>query len=171
MRARRRLTRWVAGLSFLAMAGFWVWAFSPLPKRGHPDNLNFPEFHQPAEVICLDARGQLDQLDKSWTIDSPQQLATQVSAASEILDAMVSELEALEDEVALPETEERKKLRLWLADWRTYLGNRDDFVAKLELGERATFTHTAREGVTVAAIVDRFAEINKMAACATPEDI
>lgn len=161
----------MAGLAFLAMAGFWAWAFSPLPKRGHPDNLNFPQFHQPAEAICLEARGQLDGLDKTWTINSPQQLATQVSAASEILEVMVDDLEQLMFSVALPGTEERKLLGLWLADWETYLGNRGDFVAKLELGERATFTHTAREGVTVAAIVDRFSEVNKMAACATPEDI
>lgn len=161
--------RSAAVLGFLGLAGFWIWAFSPLPERGHPDNLDIPEFSEPAEQLCLDAKAGLDELEKVWTIDTPEQLGIQVGAATEILVPMVAELRNLSPLVL--DQEDRRIVNLWLNDWEVYLADRRRFEAKLIQGEKAVFTYTARDGVRIADMVDRFAEVNSMANCATPTDI
>ena len=82
-------------LMFLGMAGFWIWAFSPLPKRGHPDNLNLPEYSKPATQICLQAKAQIAALPTDWDIDNPLDLAAQVKAVNLILEPMLDQLRQL----------------------------------------------------------------------------
>ncbi len=165
--------RSAAVLGFLGLAGFWIWAFSPLPERGHPDNLDIPEFSEPAEQLCLDARAGLDDVWKNVTtpdeVGPPEQFAIQIGAATEILVLMVTELRNLSPLVL--DQEDRRIVNLWLNDWEVYLADRRRLEAKLLQGEEAGFTYTARDGVRIADIVDRFAEVNSMANCATPKDI
>jgi len=156
-------------VAFLGLAGFWIWAFSPLPARGHPDNLDIPEFSVPAEQTCQIAKDNLDALPKIWTIDEPRQLGEQVTLASRILRPMVAGLRSLSAVIIDPE--DAQIVDIWLDDWEIYLNDRQRFETKLNQGERAVFTYTARDGVRIADMVDRFAEVNSMAACSTPTDI
>lgn len=166
---KKNILRGIATLAFLGLAGFWIWAFSPLPARGHPDNLDIPEFYIPAEQVCQEAKDNLDALPKIWTIDEPLQLGQQVALASRILNPMVDELRSLANVILDPQ--DAQIVSVWLDDWEVYLNDRQRFETKLNQGERAVFTYTARDSARIADIVDRFAQVNNMAACTTPTDI
>lgn len=157
---------------FLAIAGFWIWAFSPLPTRGHPDTLDTSDgkaFPAAAEVRCAATLEQLDTLPRDWDIDNPEQLAEQVVAGTELLVPQVADLRNLARSISDPD--EARKVGLWLDDWNVYIADRNNLVAKLRQGERAEFIYTARNGVQIARILNRFAEVNNMLSCRTPMDI
>ena len=154
---------------FLAIAGFWIWAFSPLPTRGHPDTLDDKAFPAAAEVRCAATLEQLDTLPRDWDIDNPEQLAEQVAAGTELLVPQVADLRNLARTIS--DSDEARKVGLWLDDWDVYIADRNNLVAKLRQGERAEFIYTARNGVQIARILNRFAEVNNMLSCRTPMDI
>ena len=159
-------------IGFLVIAGFWIWAFSPFPTRGHPDTLDTLDgqaFTANAEVRCAATLEQLDTLPRDWDIDNPRQLAEQVSSGTELLVPQVADLRNLSRSISNPD--EAQKVELWLDDWNTYIADRNNLVAKLRQGERAEFIYTARNGVQIARILDRFAEVNNMLSCRTPMDI
>ena len=159
-------------VGFLAMAGFWIWAFSPFPTRGHPDTLDTSDgkaFTVNAESRCATTMERLDGLPRNLNIDNPEQLAEQVSAGTELLVPLVADLRNLARSINDPD--EARKVNLWLDDWNIYIADRNNLVTKLRQGERAEFTYTARDDVQIARIVDRFAQVNDMISCETPKDI
>ena len=167
-----RPTHLLLVIGFLAIAGFWIWAFSPLPTRGHPDTLDAWDgkaFTANAEARCAADMERLDALPRDWDIDNPQQLAEQVVSGTDLLMPLVADLRNLARSVSDPD--EARKVGLWLDDWNTYIADRNNLVAKLRQGERAEFVYTARDGVQIARILDRFAEVNNMPSCRTPMDI
>lgn len=167
-----RPTHLLLVIGFLAMAGFWIWAFSPLPTRGHPDTLDTLDgkaFTANAEARCAATMERLDALPRDWDIDNPQQLAEQVVSGTDLLMPLVADLRNLARSVSDPD--EARKVGLWLDDWNTYIADRNSLVTKLRQGERAEFIYTARNGVQIARILDRFAEVNNMPSCRTPMDI
>lgn len=167
-----RPTHLLLVIGFLAIAGFWIWAFSPLPTRGHPDTLDTSDgkaFPAAAEVRCATTLEQLDTLPRDWDIDNPEQLAEQVAAGTELLVPQVADLRNLARSISDPN--EARKVGLWLDDWDVYIADRNNLVAKLRQGERAEFIYTARNGVQIARILNRFAEVNNMPSCRTPMDI
>ena len=164
-----RPTHLLLVIGFLAIAGFWIWAFSPLPTRGHPDTLDDKAFPTAAEARCAVTVERLDALPRDWDIDNPEQLAEQVAAGTELLAPLTSDLRNLARSITDPD--EARKVGLWLDDWNIYIADRQSLVAKLRQGERAEFTYTARNGVQIARIADRFAQVNDMTSCETPKDI
>lgn len=169
---KRRPTHLLLVIGFLAMAGFWIWAFSPLPTRGHPDTLDTTDgkaFTANAEIRCAAALEQLDTLPRDWDIDNPEQLAEQVASGTDLLVEMIPDLRNLARSVS--DSDEARKVGLWLDDWNTYIADRNNLVAKLRQGERSEFIYTARNGVQIARIIDRFAQVNDMLSCETPKDI
>ncbi len=168
-RSRWRVTHFLIVLGFLAMAGFWIWAFSPFPTRGHPDTLDDKAFPEAAEPRCAITMKLIDDLPRDWNIDNPEQLAEQVTAGTDLLEPLVADLRNLARVVT--NTDEARKVSLWLDDWNIYLDDRNKLVAKLRQGERAEFIYTARDGIQIARIVDRFAQVNDMTSCETPDDI
>ena len=169
---RWRPTYLLIVVGFLAMAGFWIWAFSPFPTRGHPDTLDTSDgkaFTANAEARCAATMERLDALPRDLDIDNPEQLAEQVSAGTELLVPLTADLRNLARSISDPD--EARKVNLWLDDWNIYIADRQSLVAKLRQGERAEFTYTARDGVQIARIADRFAQVNDMTSCETPKDI
>ena len=167
-----RPTRVLIVVGFLAMAGFWIWAFSPFPSRGHPDTFDTSDgkaFTANAEARCAATMERLDALPRDLNIDNPEQLAEQVASGTELLVPLVADLRNLARSISDPD--EARIVNLWLDDWNIYIADRQSLVAKLRQGERAEFTYTARDGVQIARIVDRFAQVNDMTSCETPKDI
>ena len=169
---RWRPTYLLIVVGFLAMAGFWIWAFSPFPTRGHPDTLDTSDgkaFTANAEARCAATMERLDALPRDLDIDNPEQLAEQVASGTELLVPLVADLRNLARSISDPD--EARIVNLWLDDWNIYIADRQSLVAKLRQGERAEFTYTARDGVQIARIADRFAQVNDMTSCETPKDI
>jgi hypothetical protein len=61
----------------------------------------------------------------------------------------------------------------WLADWSTYVGNREDYAARLHDDETARFYESPKSSSTeqISKPIDRFAYVNKMPSCDTPADM
>ena len=133
------------------------------------DTLDGKAFTANAEARCAATMERLDALPRDLDIDNPQQLAEQVASGTDLLIPLVPDLRNLARNVTDPD--EARKVNLWLDDWNVYIADRNSLVAKLRQGERAEFVYTARDGVQIARIIDRFAQVNDMLSCETPKDI
>ena len=159
----------VAALAALAaMAGFWIWAFSPLAPSGHPDVLYNVVFTHDAEDICMRTVAAVDRLPGAAKATGPEDRATQLVAATLLFEQMVAELRAEADDVVGADAD---LLGAWLADWETYLQDRRAYAETLAGGSDPPFTVTARDGEGVTGFIDIFAEVNAMPSCATPGDV
>lgn len=158
----------VAVVALAVMAGFWIWAFSPLAPSGHPDVLYDVVFTNDAEDICARTVAEADRLPTAAEATGPEDRATQLVAASRLFEAMVNELR---DRAADVLGSDRELVDAWLRDWETYLDDRRDYAVTLAGGSDPPFTVTARDGDAVTSYIDIFANVNSMPSCATPEDV
>jgi hypothetical protein len=90
-----------------------------------------------------------------------------IDRADEELAAMLVQLRA-----AAPTTErDGRMVNEWLDDWDVYLGDRADYAARLREDEGARFYVSEKNEDQITEPIDRFAEVNRMGACATPQDL
>lgn len=158
----------VAVTALLVMAGFWIWAFSPLAPSGHPDVLYDVAFTEDAEDICARTVAAADRLPGAAEATGPQHRARQIRTSTPLYEDMVAQLRAEAGQVVGSDAD---LLEAWLADWDTYLADRRAYAAILAGGNDPPFTVTARDGDGVTSYIDIFAEVNAMASCAAPEDV
>jgi hypothetical protein len=71
-----------------------------------------------------------------------------------------------------PAGDQRRRADEWLADWRTYLGDRRDYAAALRTnpGARLLVSEKPGEGRQITGWIDEFAKANRMPSCVTPTD-
>jgi hypothetical protein len=62
-------------------------------------------------------------------------------------------------------------VKLWLAEYMTYLEDRREYIVELRAGNNVTFSETAIEGVPISERLLTFANENNMASCAPPTDV
>ena len=158
----------VAVVVLAVMAGFWIWAFSPLAPSGHPDEIYDVTFTLDAEDVCADSLSALERLPGAASATGPRDRARQIVTSTGLLEGMVAELRDRAGEVAGSDAD---LLAAWLADWDTYLGDRLAYAEVLAGGDDPPFTVTAREGDAVTSYINIFAEVNSMPSCATPPDV
>lgn len=158
----------VAVVALAVMAGFWIWAFSPLAPSGHPDVLYDVVFTHDAEDICAGTVAAANRLPGAAEATGPEDRAHQIRTSTPLFEDMVAELRAEADDVV---GSDRDLLEAWFADWETYLGDRRAYAEILAGGSDPAFTVTARDGDAVTSYIDIFAEVNSMPSCATPEDV
>lgn len=167
---RLRLGRIAALLLCLVLAAFWIYAFfiADTNKRNLIGDKSWPEY---AENICVKAEQERFKLaDFSRIEGTPEELTKRaglVEKATDGLDAMVQELG-----LRTPSDENgRNVVRLWLAEYRTYLEDRREYIADLRAGNNVTFSETAIEGVPISERLLTFANENNMGSCAPPTDV
>ncbi|MDE0668895.1 MAG: hypothetical protein OXI48_07710 [bacterium] len=158
----------VAVTVLVVMAGFWIWAFSPLAPSGHPDALYDVAFTEDAEDVCAATVAAADRLPGAAEATGPEDRARQIHTSTPLFEEMVAELRAEASQVVGTDAD---LLNAWLADWDTYLGDRRAYAEILAGGSDPPFTVTARDGDAVTSYIDIFAEVNAMPSCATPEDV
>ena len=150
------------------MAGFWIWAFSPLAPSGHPDELDDVVFGDDAQDICERAVNRVDDLPGAVEATGPEDRAGQIRASTLVFEEMVTELRGEADAVVGSDVD---LVDAWLTDWETYLGDRRAYADTLAGGSDPPFTVSARDGEGVTSYIDIFAEVNAMPDCATPGDV
>lgn len=158
----------IAGIALtVAIAGFWIWAFSPFPDRGNPDRMSDRAFATAAETVCAGARARIDALPPANEVMSSNERASLVDDGTTVVRTMIDDLRALE----VAEPDEAEWVSAWLDDYATYAADRDRFAERLRAGDdRAPeFTIRGAEGVHV--LVDGFARVNDMDSCVTPGDV
>lgn len=166
--------RWTLGkiavlVCVVGLTAMWAYALSGVAGNDVPGRLEDRTFGPAAEPVCAAAKADIDRLPRSFETPEPGQRADVVDQGTARLRRMVTELRALPQ----PSGQDADMVSQWLADWDTYNANRDDYTARLRVDRNARFYVTQREQDKrqITQALDRFAAINKMADCTTPDDL
>lgn len=169
---RRRRVGWIlAALSAVVVLGMWAWVFGYHlggswrdDTPGRLANTTFPTL---AEPVCAQAAAALAALPPAWATETPTARAEAVEGSVAVLGDMVSDLRTL------PTGGQDAAVSEWLADWDTFIADRDDYANRLRLDPEARFyvTQSDRDRRQITLAIDRFAETNRMPSCVTPADL
>lgn len=148
---------------------FWGWIFTGGPKKDNPDRLDDRAYVSFAQERCVQLTGDLAGLPNAFTAETATDRADVIDEANVLVSSMVDDLEAR----APTEGDDGKSLRGWIADWRTYVGDRETYADRLREDPEALFQITEntklRDGVDKT--IEIFADVNDMPECATPGDV
>lgn len=165
---RARTARVLALLAVLVIVGLWGWALFFPPSDTPPATLKDRTFPDAAEAICTSAAEQLAPLPKSYATKNPIERSEVIAKTDVILNGMLDQLNG----VALPaDANEASNITEWLADWRTYVGDRATYATALQTDPSARFYVSVKEKQQITKPIDFFATMNKMYNCVTPDDI
>lgn len=165
----RTLGRVLAKVAVALMVGMWGYVLYLAVGPGRqppPDRLDDPAFATLAQGICTTALDDVAQLPSAIAAESATERAGIVERANERFDAMLDDLDRI-----VPSGADGDIVEQWLADWRTYLGDRSDFVDALRTDPGAQLLVTAKDQDQITEFIDAFSGDNRMIACATPIDV
>ena len=161
--------RIVAAALVVGMVALWAYvlylAIGP-GRQPPPDRLDDPAFATAAEVRCDEALDVVAALPRASESTSAVERATVVAEANQAFTEMLDDL----DRIA-PDGEDGEIVREWLADWRTYLDDREAFATALRRDPEARLLVSAKDNDQITEHLDAFAADNHMPACATPLDV
>ena len=172
---RRRWTpaRVVLTLVVLAMLAMWVYvlflAFGP-GRQPPIDRLDDPAFAEAGEARCAEAVAAVDRLPVASESETAADRAEVLAQADAIFADMLDHLDASVD--LAPAGDQRRRAAEWLADWRTYLGDREAYAEALRTDPEARLLVSEKpgEGRQITGWIDEFAKANRMPSCVTPTD-
>ena len=171
----RRWTPARAVLTVIVLAMVVMWGYVLYlafgPGRQPPiDRLDDPAFAEAAEQRCAEALDEVDQLPVASESPDAATRADVLSQADVIFADMLDDLDGMV--VLAPAGDQRRRASEWLADWRTYLGDRQDFAEALRADPdaRLLVSEKAGEGQQITGWIDEFANANRMPSCVTPTD-
>jgi hypothetical protein len=156
----------IAVVGIVAMWGYVLYlAFGPgrLPP---PDRLDDPTFATAAEARCSEALAEVATLPRAVDTPSAPDRAAVIDQANRSFAAMLDDLDRL-----VPAGEDGHLVRAWLADWRTYLGDREAYASDLRHDPKARLLVSPKDRQQITEYLDAFAGDNHMTACATPLDV
>lgn len=166
--------RWTTGrvivtilvVGMLSMWGYVLYlAFGP-GRQPPPDRIRDPAFSVAAEARCRAALAQVAKLPAATQSPSAAARADVVEQANGYFGAMLDDLARL-----APAGDDGRIALEWLADWRTYLGDRAAYAVALRKDPKANLLVSAKDHNQITDYLDAFAGDNKMPACATPLDV
>ncbi len=157
----------------IAMVTMWGYvlflAFGP-GRQPPIDRLDDPAFAEAAEARCADALEQVEALPVAAASETAAARADVLEQADGVFAAMLDDLDSMVD--LAPAGDQRDRATAWLADWRTYLGDREAYVEALRADPEARLLVSEKkgEGRQITGWIDEFANANRMPSCATPTD-
>lgn len=154
--------------AIVLFAVFWIGATVWFFGNENPDRLDDREWVADAEARCAKTRDELDRLPQARDAASLTDRADQIEASTAALAEMTADLAAI-----APTGDDGELVALWLESWRVYLGDRLAHADALRAGEDRQFRVTAdpERGDGVDALLDAFADRNRMPSCGDPLDI
>ncbi len=159
----------IAGAVLVVLfALFWIGATVWFFGDENPDRLQDREWVARAEARCAQTRDELDRLPQARDAVDMDDRADQIEASTAVLAAMTADLAA-----SAPEGDDGELVELWLGSWEVYLGDRIAHADALRAGEDRQFRVTVdpERGDGVDALLDAFADRNRMPSCGDPLDI
>lgn len=161
------ITKGILAVSLVGSFGVWGYALSGFADRVPPDTLDDAEYAAALEAVCEDALIDFDALPNAEAAGDNVERARQISARNEVLRSMVDRLEAVPTS-----TERDANLSTeWLADWRTYIVERQDYADRFAQDDTAVAYFSAVGGERIERRISRLAATNLMFACETPDDV
>lgn len=165
MKARRLAG--IAGVAVVVLfAAFWIGATIWFFGDENPDRLEDREWVADAEALCAKARDALDRLPAARDAVDLADRADQIEASTAVLADMTADLAA-----SAPEGEDGELVGLWLGSWKVYLNDRRAHAEALRAGEDRQFRVSVERSEGVDALLDAFADRNRMPSCGDPLDI
>lgn len=132
------------------------------------DELTDRTFPDAAQEICAAAMEKVDALPIASMAANPEERGDTVAAANAELAAMVDGLRAAQPSGDSPED---KGVREWVDDWDQHVNDRAVYAEELQSGEDARFLESTKGARQLSRAIDAFAQVNKMPACETPQDV
>jgi hypothetical protein len=158
-------------IACVAMAAMWVYAFGFSPRESI-NKIYDEAWASQAEARCTQAREQRAELSdlSTFNVNDTVALAKRadiIEQANTSLKSMIDDIE----KISVSNDKGRALVPLWLADYRTYLDDRADYVALLRSGTFNRFSETQVEGVPISERIGKFAKDNEIRACIPPFDL
>jgi hypothetical protein len=163
--------RWSVGsvlalLVVVAIAAFWVYAFSPWAPDDKADALADKSLVADANAHCKAAKDNIDALPRAMDSHTPAERAEVVEQANTYVADMIAALRADPQGAT---GRDRELHDVWFADWDTYLERRETYAAELRANDDgAVFTVPARHGGQITETMDGFARTNDLYDCLVP---
>jgi hypothetical protein len=152
-----------------AMVVMWLYvlylAIGP-GRQPPPDRLEDAAFGRAAQEVCSVALDDVAELPRAVEAESAADRSEIITLANERFEDMVDALEPL-----APSGEDGEIVAEWIADWRTYLDDREAYAEALRTDPEARLFVTARDREQITEYIDAFAADNRMPACGTPIDV
>lgn len=163
------VARVAAVIAVLAMIAFWAWIFAGGPRKTNPDYLADRDFAAAAEARCGELRDQLAELPPAEDAESAADRAVVLAQANVLLGDMIDDIEA----IAPDSGDDAKIVTGWLADYRTYLGDREAYATALRTdpGAQLILTENDRLRDGVDKTIQIFSQVNDIKDCDTPGDV
>jgi hypothetical protein len=167
----RQFARLTIIIACVAMAAMWVYAFGFSPRESI-NKIYDEAWASQAEARCTQAREQRAELSdlSTFNVNDTVALAKRadiIEQANTSLKSMIYDIE----KISVSNDKGRALVPLWLADYRTYLDDRADYVALLRSGTFNRFSETQVEGVPISERIGKFAKDNEIRACIPPFDL
>jgi hypothetical protein len=159
--------RVLAVMAAVALILFWLWIFSGAPRKQNPDYLEDRAWAERTEATCAATVARIDELPDAPSAASSAERADVVDRANDELEAMLDDLDAHPPS----NPDDLEVVRPWLADWRTYLGNRRDYADRLRTDPDAQLLVDEKFRDSIETVIGTFAEVNEMDSCVVPGDI
>jgi hypothetical protein len=165
----RRLARALIIVVALSIAGLWAYALWGPVQRSPQGRLDSTAFPTQAEPVCVETMLRLDELPQAFETRDSAARADVIAQANAELAIMLDRL----TEIAPPAgtDDDARMIQEWLGDWRTFLGDRQDYVQRLASDPEARMLVSEKENGQVTKPIDYFAGVNDMKNCATPGDL
>lgn len=164
----RRTARVLALLAVLLVIGLWGYALFWPHDTTPPGRLSDPAFGEAAQSICASTAADLATLPRAYATPDPAERAAVVERSDVMLNTMLDRLQAIAPPV---DTTDGTWTSEWVADWRTYVGDREAYAARLRTDPTTRFYVTIKEKRQISEPIDFFATANTMPDCVTPDDI
>jgi len=166
-RHRSRVARVAVVATCVFILGMWVVVYVWGAVQPKADKLAHPAFGQQAEQICKVTAAELAALPPAQDSADNVARAAVVAQTDQDLRAMLARLATI-----VPTGNDGRIVREWLADYSTYVGNREDYARRLRTDPKARFYESQKEpGEQISDPVDTLATANGMDDCVAPEDL
>jgi hypothetical protein len=165
-----RLLLTVLVLALLSMWGYVLFlAFGP-GRQPPLDRLDDPAFAEAGEARCAEALVEVDALPVASASNTAADRADVLARADAVFGEMLDDLDGMAE--LAPAGDQRRRATEWLADWRTYLGDRQAYARALRTDPDARLLVSEKEGEgrQITGWIDEFAKANRMPSCVTPTD-
>jgi hypothetical protein len=152
----------------VTMIIFWIWIFSGAPKRENADYLDDREYAAALEDRCQALRDDLARLPNAAGLKTQADRADVLDDANVLVGRFIDDVEA-----DAPTTGDAAvSMKGWLTDWKTYLGDREDYAERLRTEDNAQLLLSrSKLGDSVDKTIQIFTQVNDIPACDTPGDV
>lgn len=167
----RRVGRLSVIVACILIGAMWVYAFV-FASRESINKIDDADWTAQAQVRCEQAYEERSALANLERVDRDDPASLEIRAglieqATDSLSRMIDDIEAI-----TPTSEKGKALvPKWIADYRTYVQDRRDYIQELREGRLPTFSESQVDSVPISERIGKFARENKMRACQPPIDM